>query len=73
MKIIVYWFMKKMLFLFISMLLSAAFFHEMWKRKEAEIEYDWDVADYEEEVSIVQIIIQKYRSQPSAENTSCLV
>ncbi|RUS88406.1 hypothetical protein EGW08_003862 [Elysia chlorotica] len=34
------------------MALWAAFFHEMWKRKEAEIEYDWDVADYEEEETI---------------------
>lgn len=22
----------------------------MWKRKTAELEYDWDVADFEEEV-----------------------
>ncbi|GFO42122.1 anoctamin [Plakobranchus ocellatus] len=34
------------------MALWSAFFHEMWKRKEAEIEYDWDVADYEEEETI---------------------
>ena len=30
---------------------AAEFFIEMWKRRTAEIEYDWDVADYEEEVS----------------------
>ena len=28
---------------------SASFFHEIWKRKQAEIEYDWDVADFEQE------------------------
>ena len=28
---------------------SASFFHELWKRKQAEIEYDWDVADFEQE------------------------
>jgi hypothetical protein len=26
------------------------FFIEMWKRRTAELEYDWDVADFEEEV-----------------------
>ena len=31
---------------------SATFFIEMWKRRTAEIEYDWDVADFEEEVYI---------------------
>ncbi|ESO89283.1 hypothetical protein LOTGIDRAFT_106472, partial [Lottia gigantea] len=34
------------------MALWATFFHEMWKRKQAEIEYDWDVADFEEEENI---------------------
>ena len=28
---------------------SASFFHEIWKRKQNEIEYDWDVADFEQE------------------------
>ena len=27
----------------------------MWKRKSAEIEYDWDVADYEEEVRFLAV------------------
>ncbi|XP_041351905.1 anoctamin-4-like isoform X2 [Gigantopelta aegis] len=31
------------------MALWATFFHEMWKRKQAEIQYDWDVSDFEEE------------------------
>ncbi|XP_055954803.1 anoctamin-4-like [Patella vulgata] len=34
------------------MALWATFFHEMWKRKQAEIEYDWDVADFEQEENI---------------------
>ncbi|XP_061192079.1 anoctamin-4-like isoform X3 [Saccostrea echinata] len=32
----------------IFMALWASFFHEFWKRKQAEIEYEWDVADFEE-------------------------
>jgi len=28
---------------------AASFFHEFWKRKQAELEYDWDVADFEQE------------------------
>ena len=27
---------------------TASFFHEFWKRKQAEIEYEWDVADFED-------------------------
>lgn len=27
---------------------AASFFLEFWKRKQAEIEYEWDVADFEE-------------------------
>lgn len=27
---------------------TATFFHEFWKRKQAEIDYEWDVADFEE-------------------------
>ena len=30
---------------------AATFFIEMWKRQMAEIVYDWDVADFEEEVT----------------------
>ncbi|KAK3097463.1 hypothetical protein FSP39_009845, partial [Pinctada imbricata] len=33
----------------IVMALWASFFHEFWKRKQAEIEYEWDVSDFEEE------------------------
>ena len=34
-------------------LVSATMFLEFWKRKQAEIQYDWDVADFEmEEVNI---------------------
>lgn len=32
----------------IVMALWASFFLEFWKRKQAEIEYEWDVADFEE-------------------------
>nr|XP_022287592.1 anoctamin-4-like isoform X1 [Crassostrea virginica] len=32
----------------IVMALWASFFHEFWKRKQAEIEYEWDVADFED-------------------------
>lgn len=32
---------------------SASFFQEFWKRKQAEIQYEWDVGDFEtEEVKI---------------------
>ncbi|XP_052279240.1 anoctamin-4-like isoform X4 [Dreissena polymorpha] len=31
------------------MALWASFFHEFWKRKQAELEYDWDIADFEDE------------------------
>ncbi|CAL1532669.1 unnamed protein product [Lymnaea stagnalis] len=34
------------------MALWSTVFHEMWKRRAAEIEYDWDVADFEEEETI---------------------
>lgn len=34
-------------------LIAATAFHELWKRRAAEIEYDWDVADFEEEVSFL--------------------
>ncbi|XP_035826885.1 anoctamin-4 [Aplysia californica] len=34
------------------MALWAVVFHEMWKRREAEIKYDWDVEDFEEEETI---------------------
>ena len=37
--------------MFPSFCFSATFFIEMWKRRTAEIEYDWDVADFEEEVN----------------------
>lgn len=30
------------------MALWATFFMEFWKRQQARIQYDWDVADYEE-------------------------
>lgn len=28
---------------------SASFFHDFWKRKQNELEYDWDTADFEME------------------------
>lgn len=31
----------------VSLIYSATTFLEFWKRKEAELRYDWDVADYE--------------------------
>ncbi|XP_055887871.1 anoctamin-4-like isoform X2 [Biomphalaria glabrata] len=34
------------------MALWSTVFHEMWKRRAAEIEYDWDVADFEQEETI---------------------
>ncbi|XP_059176973.1 anoctamin-4-like isoform X2 [Physella acuta] len=34
------------------MALWSTAFHELWKRRAAEIEYDWDVADFEEEETI---------------------
>ncbi|BFZ09443.1 hypothetical protein BsWGS_12480 [Bradybaena similaris] len=34
------------------MALWSTFFIEMWKRREAEIKYDWDVEDFEEEETI---------------------
>lgn len=36
------------------MALWASFFHEIWKRKQNEIEYDWDVADFEQEEETVR-------------------
>ncbi|XP_052808380.1 anoctamin-4-like isoform X2 [Mya arenaria] len=36
------------------MALWASFFHEFWKRKQAELEYEWDVADFEEEEETVR-------------------
>ena len=36
-----------------SFFVTATMFLEFWKRKQAEIQYDWDVADFElEEVSL---------------------
>nr|XP_022287595.1 anoctamin-4-like isoform X1 [Crassostrea virginica] len=35
-------------FFSVFMALWATFFHEFWKRKQAEIDYEWDVADFEE-------------------------
>lgn len=33
-------------------MITASFFQEFWKRKQHELEYDWDCADFEsEEVS----------------------
>jgi len=44
------------IFFTIFMALWATFFIEFWKRQQARIQYDWDVADYEEtEVSIVLV------------------
>ena len=40
-------FLKFMILSFI-ILHTASFFHEFWKRKQAEIEYEWDVADFED-------------------------
>lgn len=36
------------IFFTIFMALWATFFIEFWKRQQARIQYDWDVADYEE-------------------------
>lgn len=43
-----YWFdnYATVVFAFV-MALWASFFHEFWKRKAAELEYEWDVADFE--------------------------
>ena len=41
---------------------AASFFHELWKRKQAEIGYDWDVAEFEqEEVSVTSNFDYHYR------------
>ncbi|KAL3882735.1 hypothetical protein ACJMK2_029046 [Sinanodonta woodiana] len=34
------------------MALWASFFHELWKRKQIELEYEWDTADFEQEEEI---------------------
>ena len=39
---------------------SASFFLEVWKRKQAELEYDWDVADFEQEEVTAQLFISYY-------------
>ncbi|KAL4232704.1 Anoctamin-4 [Mactra antiquata] len=36
------------------MALWASFFHDFWKRKQNEIEYDWDTADFEQEEETVR-------------------
>ncbi|XP_060596933.1 anoctamin-4-like isoform X3 [Ruditapes philippinarum] len=36
------------------MALWASFFHDFWKRKQNEIEYDWDTADFEMEEETVR-------------------
>ncbi|KAL3882736.1 hypothetical protein ACJMK2_029047 [Sinanodonta woodiana] len=36
------------------MALWASFFHELWKRKEVELEYEWDTADFEQEEETVR-------------------
>ncbi|KAK7107832.1 hypothetical protein V1264_015682 [Littorina saxatilis] len=49
------------------MALWAMFFIEMWKRRTAEIEYDWDVADFEEEETVrpeFEALVQKRRMNP---------
>lgn len=39
----------------IKLAVSASFFLEFWKRRQAEIEYEWDVADFEEGEVIVYL------------------
>lgn len=49
------------------MALWATAFHEMWKRKTAELEYDWDVADFEEEETVrpeFEASVRKKRKNP---------
>lgn len=49
------------------MALWAMFFIEMWKRRTAEIEYDWDVADFEEEETVrpeFEASVKKRRRSP---------
>ncbi|KAK7492990.1 hypothetical protein BaRGS_00015720, partial [Batillaria attramentaria] len=49
------------------MALWATVFAEMWKRRTAEIEYDWDVADYEEEETVrpeYEASVKKRRVNP---------
>ncbi|KAL8591816.1 hypothetical protein ACOMHN_047076 [Nucella lapillus] len=49
------------------MALWAEFFIEMWKRRTAEIEYDWDVADFEEEETVrpeFEASVKKRRTNP---------
>lgn len=49
------------------MALWAVFFNEMWKRRQAEIEYDWDVEDFEEEETVrpeYEASVRKRRVNP---------
>lgn len=49
------------------MALWATVFAEMWKRRTAEIEYDWDVADFEEEETVrpeYEASVKKRRINP---------
>ncbi|KAK3580685.1 hypothetical protein CHS0354_017968 [Potamilus streckersoni] len=36
------------------MALWASFFHEFWKRKQVELEYEWDTSDFEQEEETVR-------------------
>ena len=43
-------------------------FLEFWKRKQAEIQYDWDVAGYElEEVRLCVVIVKNYFSEKNGD------
>ncbi|XP_025097093.1 anoctamin-4-like isoform X3 [Pomacea canaliculata] len=55
------------------MALWATAFHEMWKRKTAELEYDWDVADFEEEETVrpeFEASVRKKRKNPINQDQS---
>ncbi|KAL5010642.1 hypothetical protein ScPMuIL_012947 [Solemya velum] len=50
------------------MALWASFFHEIWKRKQHEVEYDWDVAEFEQDEETVrpefEAAVQRKRLNP---------
>ncbi|KAK3580687.1 hypothetical protein CHS0354_017969 [Potamilus streckersoni] len=50
------------------MALWASFFHELWKRKQVELEYEWDIADFEQEEEIprpeFEAQVQRVRKNP---------
>lgn len=43
------------LFSFIQICLAVTLFLEIWKRRQARLEYEWDLVDFEEEQQQLQI------------------